>query len=106
MDKEAEASRKLEDLEQIVNNYKHSGYQISLIPESAVNAGVKTTSFISRVNENSFSSSQLGGSQNRNSPDGDRLLADANTGYHPAHLFNLDLRGMVRSNLNTLRKED
>ncbi|KAL1971209.1 hypothetical protein VTN77DRAFT_161 [Rasamsonia byssochlamydoides] len=105
MEKEAEASRKLEDLEQIVKTYNTLGYQNGLIPASAVNAKGLDYELRLNVNENSFSSSQLGGSQHRNSPEGDRLLADANTGYHPAHLVNLDLRGMVRSNLNALRKE-
>lgn len=39
------------------------------------------------------------------SPEADRLLAEPSVGYHPAHLLNLDLRGVVRSNLMNLRKE-
>ncbi|KAL2222773.1 HEC/Ndc80p family-domain-containing protein [Thermoascus aurantiacus ATCC 26904] len=105
MEKEAEASRKLEDLEQIVKVYNTLGYQTSIIPASAVNAKGQDYELRLNVNEGSFSSSQLGGSQTRGSPEGDRLLADAYTGYHPAHLLNLDLRGFVRSNLNALRKE-
>lgn len=105
MEKEAEASRKLEDLEQVVKTYNTLGYQTSLIPETAVNAKGQNYELQIHLNENNFSSSQMTGSQNRNSPDGDRLLADANTGYHPAHLLNLDLRGVIRTNLNTLRKE-
>lgn len=105
MEKEAEASRKLEDLEQIVKSYNTLGYQNALIPASAVNAKGQDYELRLNINESSFSSSQLGGPRHRSSPEGDRLLADANTGYHPAHLINLDLRGMVRSNLNALRKE-
>jgi kinetochore protein NDC80 len=105
MEKEAEASRKLEDLEQIVKAYNTLGYQNGLIPASAINAKGQDYELRLNVNDTNFSSSQLGGSQNRNSPEGDRLLADANNGYHPAHLLNLDLRGVVRSNLNALRKE-
>ncbi|RII05983.1 hypothetical protein CUC08_Gglean009198 [Alternaria sp. MG1] len=35
----------------------------------------------------------------------DRLLHDAGTGYSPAHLLNLDLRGTVKANIIALRKE-
>ena len=104
MEKEAEASRKLEDLEEIVKAYNTLGYQTSLIPSSAVNAKGVDYELSLNVNENSFSASQIGGA-NRISTEGDRLLADPFTGYHPAHLLNLDLRGVIRSNLQTLRKE-
>ncbi|ODM19162.1 putative kinetochore protein ndc80 [Aspergillus cristatus] len=104
MEKEAEASQKLEDLEEIVKAYNTLGYQTSLIPSSAVNAKGVDYELSLNVNENSFSASQIGGA-NRISTEGDRLLADPFTGYHPAHLLNLDLRGIIRSNLQTLRKE-
>ncbi|KAJ5888094.1 hypothetical protein N7495_008135 [Penicillium taxi] len=105
MEKEAEASQKLEDLEQIVKAYNTLGYQTSLIPASAENANGQDFELELRVNENNFSASQIGGSQNRISPEGDRLLAEPFTGYHPAHLLNLDLRGFVRNSLQTLRKD-
>lgn len=105
MEKEAEASRKLEDLEQTVKSYNTFCYQNSLIPSSAVNANGQDYELRLNVNETNFSSSQIGGSQNRNSPEGDRLLADSNGGYQPAHLLNVDLRGIIRTNLNSLRKE-
>jgi kinetochore protein NDC80 len=105
MEKEAEASRKLEDLEQIIKAYNTLGYQTSLIPSSAVNAKGEDYELRLNINETNFSSSQLGRSQNRNSPEGDRLLADANNGYHPTNVLNLDLRGIIRSSLNGLRKE-
>ncbi|GLA68383.1 kinetochore-associated Ndc80 complex subunit ndc80 [Aspergillus tubingensis] len=105
MAKEAEASRKLEDLEEIVKVYNTLGYQNSLIPSSAVNAKGEDYELSLNVNESNFSASQVGGLANRISTDGDRLLADPFTGYHPAHLLNLDLRGIVRSNLQALRKE-
>ena len=105
MEKESEASQKLEDLEEIVKAYNTLGYQTSIIPSSAVNANGIDYELSVNVNENSFSASQIGGAPNRISSDGDRLLAEPFTGYHPAHLLNLDLRGMVRSNLQTLRKE-
>lgn len=104
MEKEAEASRKLEDLEQLVKTYNALGYQNSLIPPTAVNAKGIDYELRLNVNETTFSSSQLGG-PNAISPERDRLLADANTGYQPHHLVNLDLRGKVRSDLNNLRKE-
>ena len=105
MEKESEASQKLEDLEEIVKAYNTLGYQTSIIPPSAVNAKGIDYELSLHVNENSFTASQIGGAPNRISSDGDRLLAEPFTGYHPAHLLNLDLRGMVRSSLQTLRKE-
>ncbi|KAJ8187901.1 hypothetical protein LV164_006069 [Aspergillus fumigatus] len=105
MEKEAEASRKLEDLEEIVKVYNTLGYQTSLIPSTAVNAKGQNYELSLNINDNSFSASQIGGLPNRISSEADRLLAEPFTGYHPAHLLNLDLRGMVRSSLQALRKE-
>ncbi|GLI73323.1 kinetochore-associated Ndc80 complex subunit ndc80 [Penicillium ochrochloron] len=105
MEKEAEASQKLEDLEQIVKAYNTLGYQTSLIPSSAENAKGQDYELTLNVNENNFSASQIGGAPNRMSSEGDRLLAEPYTGYHPAHLLNLDLRGSVRNSLQSLRKE-
>ncbi|RHZ67528.1 kinetochore-associated Ndc80 complex subunit NDC80 [Aspergillus thermomutatus] len=105
MEKEAEASRKLEDLEEIVKVYNTLGYQTSLIPSTAVNAKGQDYELSLNINENSFSASQIGGLPNRISSEADRLLAEPFTGYHPAHLLSLDLRGMVRSSLQALRKE-
>ncbi|PYH43328.1 kinetochore-associated Ndc80 complex subunit NDC80, partial [Aspergillus saccharolyticus JOP 1030-1] len=105
MAKEAEASKKLEDLEEVIKAYNTLGYQNSLIPSSAVNAKGDEYELSLNVNESNFSSSQIGGLPKTISPDGDRLLAEPFTGYHPAHLLNLDLRGAVRSNLQSLRKD-
>lgn len=105
MEKEAEASRKLEDLEEIVKVYNTLGYQTSLIPSTAVNAKGQDYELSLNISDNSFSASQIGGLPNRISSEADRLLAEPFTGYHPAHLLNLDLRGMVRSSLQALRKE-
>jgi len=105
LEKEAETARKLEDLEAIVKRYNSLGYQMSLIPSTAVNAkGNDYEVFlnISDTNNNTFSTSQ---SRHRGSPEGDRLLADINVGYSPMHLLNLDLRGAVRSAFISLRKE-
>lgn len=105
MEKEAEASQKLEDLEQLVKAYNSLGYQTSLIPSSAENAKGQDFELSLIVNESNFSTSQIGGAPNRISSDGDRLLAEPFTGYHPAHLLNLDLRSAVRNSLQSLRKE-
>lgn len=105
MEKEAEASQKLEDLEQLVKTYNSLGYQTSLIPSSAENAKGQDFELSLNVNENHFSTSQIGGAPNRISSEGDRLLAEPFTGYHPAHLLNLDLRGAIRNSLQSLRKE-
>jgi kinetochore protein NDC80 len=105
MEKEKEASEKLEALEEVVKTYNTLGYQASLIPPSAVNAKNQDYELSLNVNESNLSASQIGGAPSMISPEGDRLLAEPYTGYHPAHLLNLDLRGTVRSSLQALRKE-
>ena len=105
MEKEAEASRKLEDLELIVKTYNTLGYQNSLIPSSAVNAKGQDYELLLNVNQSNFAASQIGSTSTMISPEVERLLAEPYTGYHPAHLLNLDLRGAVRSSLQSLRKE-
>ncbi|KIW46787.1 uncharacterized protein PV06_02424 [Exophiala oligosperma] len=101
LEKEAETSRKLEDLEVIVKRYNSLGYQMSLIPSTAVNA--KGADYELSLNiSDSFSTST---SRRRGSPDTDRLLADNNVGYSPVHLLNLDLRGAVRNAFIALRKD-
>jgi kinetochore protein NDC80 len=45
------------------------------------------------------------GSSSGGNADSDRLLADPVTGYQPAHILNLDLRGQVKSSFLGLRKE-
>lgn len=104
-EKELEASRKLEDLERIVEKYNSLGYQIGLIPSTAINAKGKDYELQVVVNEGpNFSSSQMASSQAR-AREGDRLLADPTTGYQPAHILNLDLRGQVKNSFIGLRKE-
>ncbi len=101
-EKELEASRKLEELERAVDKYNSLGYEIGLIPPTAVNAKGHDYELHLNINEGpNFSASQLGASQREN----DRLLADTATGYQPQHLLSLDLRGAVKSNLLSLRKE-
>jgi len=104
-EKEGEASRKLEDLERMVDKYNSLGYQIGLIPATAANAKGKNYELQVTANEGpNFSSSQMGASGTGNS-DSDRLLADPVTGYQPAHILNLDLRGQVKASFLSLRKE-
>lgn len=104
-EKEIEASRKLDDLERMVDKYNSLGYQIGLIPATAVNAKGKNYELQVVVNEGpNFSSSQMGAS-NSGANDSDRLLADPVTGYQPAHILNLDLRGQVKASFLGLRKE-
>jgi len=102
-EKEHEASRKLEELERAVEKYNSLGYEIGLIPSTAVNAKDQDFELRLSISEGpNFSASQVGHSQR---DEGDRLLADSATGYHPQHLLNLDLRGAVKSSLLALRKE-
>ncbi|KAL9631431.1 MAG: hypothetical protein Q9164_005899 [Protoblastenia rupestris] len=103
--KEADANRALEELERAVDKYNSLCYQIALIPSSAANASGQD--FELRLNIDAtpnFSSSQLGASQ-RGGGSNDRLLADTSTGYHPAHVLNLDLRSSAKSQFISLRKE-
>ena len=102
--KEADANKALEDLERVVDKYNSLCYQIALIPSTAANAKSQNYELHLNIDESpNFSSSQLSSSQ-RGSPN-DRLLADSSTGYHPASILNLDLRGMIKSHLVSLRKE-
>jgi kinetochore protein NDC80 len=105
LEKEAETARKLEELEAAVKRYNSLGYQMSLIPATAVNAKGVDYELSLKISDNNFSAS-TSMSGRRGSPDSsDRLLADSNTGYSPVHLLNLDLRGVVRAAFIALRKE-
>ncbi|TPX10199.1 uncharacterized protein E0L32_001396 [Thyridium curvatum] len=105
-DKEVEASRKLDDLERLVDRYNTVAYQIGLIPSTAVNAKGRNFELQVTVNDGpSFTSSQLQGSAGAGSMENERLLVDPITGYQPAHILNLDLRGQVKNNFLALRKE-
>ncbi|KAF8867239.1 hypothetical protein BDZ45DRAFT_638659 [Acephala macrosclerotiorum] len=104
-EKEGEASRKLDELERMVDRYNSMGYQIGLIPSTAPNAKSKNYELQVIVNEGpNFSASQIGSTRG-GTADSDRLLADPVTGYQPAHVLNLDLRGHVKSSFVALRKE-
>ncbi|MCJ1473808.1 kinetochore-associated Ndc80 complex subunit ndc80 [Lambiella insularis] len=100
-EKETEAGSKLADLEVVVDEYNSLCYRVGLLPSTAANAEEKEYELrLALNNAPAFSSSQLGASQYG---DGDRLLADASTGYHPAKVLNLDLRGAIKHQLNSLR---
>lgn len=102
-DKETEASSKLDELERLVDRYNTLGYKIGLIPATAINAKGMSYELAVTVNESDFTGSIIKGSYS--SGGSERLLADPVTGYQPAHILNLDLRGQVRSSLQALRKE-
>ncbi|KAH6618087.1 HEC/Ndc80p family-domain-containing protein [Chaetomium sp. MPI-SDFR-AT-0129] len=103
-EREMEASQRLDELERMVDRYNTVAYQIGLIPATAVNAKGQDYELQVTVNEGpNFTSSQLQGSYGAG--DSDRLLADPTTGYQPAHVLNLDLRGQVKNSFLGLRKE-
>ena len=103
LEKEVETGQKLDELEAIVKRYNSLGYQMSMIPQSAVNArGKKYELGLNIAEGNNFSSST---SFRRRCPEVDRLLADLNVGHSPVHLLSLDLRGAVRSAFVSFRKE-
>lgn len=104
MDRESEASRKLDELERAVDNFNTLAYQISIIPATANNAKGKEYELRVLVSDSpDFTSSNLMASAG--GPTNDRLLVDSTTGYQPGHTLNLDLRGQIRSNFLSLRKE-
>ena len=102
-EKEAEASRKLDELERMVDRYNTLAYQIAIIPPTAANAEGNDYELHLTVNDGpDFTSSQMHGSSG---PTGDRLLVDPTTGYQPAHILNLDLRGRVKNGLVALKND-
>ncbi|KAK3303469.1 HEC/Ndc80p family-domain-containing protein [Chaetomium strumarium] len=103
-EREMEASQRLDELERMVDRYNTVAYQIALIPPTAANAKGQDYELQVTVNEGpNFTSSQMQGSYGPG--ESDRLLADATTGYQPAHILNLDLRGQVKNSFLALRKE-
>ncbi|KAI8965075.1 HEC/Ndc80p family-domain-containing protein [Daldinia sp. FL1419] len=102
-EKEMEASRKLDELERLVDKYNTLAYQIGLIPATAVNAKGVVYELAVTVNESDFTGSVMKGSYSAGGSE--RLLADPVTGYQPAHILNLELRGHVKNNFLALRKE-
>lgn len=105
-EREADASRKLDELERMVDKYNTLAYQIALIPATAANAKGGEYELRVMVNDGpDLGASTLKGSGGAPSPSAERLLADATTGYQPGHVLNLDLRGQIRSSCLALRKE-
>lgn len=103
-EREMEASQRLDELERMVDRYNTAAYQIALIPSTAANAKGRDYELQVTVSEGpNFTSSQLQGSYGAG--DSDRLLADPVTGYQPAHVLNLDLRGQIKNSFLALRKE-
>ena len=99
-DKEADTSAKLDDVERAIDTYNSLCYTIGLIPSTAHNAhGTDFELHLTTKPSAPFSSSHIA------STNSDRLLADPSTGYHPAHVLDLDLRGTVKAQLHSLRKE-
>ncbi|KAL7929055.1 HEC/Ndc80p family domain-containing protein [Trichoderma chlorosporum] len=105
MEKEAEASRRLDELERVVDKYNTIAYQIALIPATAANAKGREYELQVILSENEPNSSNWKSSSTTHTPATDRLLVDATTGYQPGHVLNLDLRGQIRSSFIALRKE-
>jgi len=105
-EKESEASKKLDELERLVEKYNSLCYKISLIPSTAQNAkGVDYELSLTVNTGPNFSSSQMGRSENGQCQEADPLLKDTNSGYLPYHLFNLDLKNTVKDSIVSLRKE-
>ena len=110
LEKEIEATRKLEDLESSVKRYNTLGYQVSLIPNTAANAKGQDYELLLQLTEttNNFSSSTS--KRQRLAPSdeqADRLLASHLTGYKPQTLLPpqlSDLKGTTRTSLFSLRK--
>jgi len=92
-DKETEANSKLSHLESLAREYSSLCYKVGIRDEEF--------ELLVKVNDGHFSSSQIGSSRGV----GDRLLADSETGYHPARILNLDMRGKVKSHIASLRRE-
>lgn len=110
LEKEIEASRRLEDLETVAKRYNTLGYQTSLIPSTASNAKGQDFELVLQLTDtsNNFSSSSNKRSQRSPASEkSDRLLAASLTGYQPQTLLPphmTDLRGTTRATLLTLRK--
>lgn len=104
-EKELDATRRLDDLERMVDQYNTLAYQIGLMPATAVNAKGRDYELQVTVNDGAiFTGSQLKGSFG-DGFENERLLVDPHTGYQPAHILNLDLKGQVRNAFMALHTE-
>ena len=102
-DRELDAGQQLEDLERTVQEYNSIGYQIGIIPSTATNA--KGQEYELSLHVNSAPTFRSSRSQKSGSPEPERLLADANSGYQPQRLLNLDMKGAIKTGIVSLRKE-
>lgn len=101
--KEGDAGQRLEGLERAIQEYNSLGYQIGIIPSTAVNAKGENYELSLLISAGpDFKSSR---SRSSHSPEPDRLLGDASSGYQPQHLLNLDIKGAVKTGILQLRKE-
>ncbi|KAF2718852.1 hypothetical protein K431DRAFT_340444 [Polychaeton citri CBS 116435] len=102
--KEVETAVKLDELESIVQKYNGLGYQVGIVPSSAINAHGYEHELQLNVNKGpDFTTSQLGAT-NQQLYESDRLLHDPAGGYQPYHLINADLKS-AKAQLQSLRKE-
>ncbi|CAK7262806.1 kinetochore-associated Ndc80 complex subunit ndc80 [Sporothrix epigloea] len=108
-EREVDASRRLEELERTVDRYNTLAYQIAVIPSTAANAKGRDYELRVRVNEGpNFAESMDAAAaavRGTGNMETERLLADPMTGYQPAHILSLDLRGHVKNSFLALRKE-
>lgn len=112
-ERELDASQRLDELEHTVDRYNTLAYQIALIPPTAANAKGRDFELRVRVDEGpSFGESTAaaaggegGFGASSGNMENERLLVDPVTGYQPAHILNLDLRGHVKNSFLALRKE-
>ncbi len=102
--KELDAGQKLDSLERTIQEYNSLGYQVGVIPITATRANGQNYELSLTVDKGpDFRSSRTRRSSQSLEPD--RLLADANTGYQPQHLLNLDIKGTIKHSLVLLRRE-
>lgn len=106
-EKEADASRKLEELDRHIEKFNALGYKIGIIPSSAIHAKSVDYELSLTIKDEGadFISSQLGRSQSQDA-DSHRLLRDSTSGYLPDQLLNKDIRpqGSLKNNIVSLRK--
>ena len=93
-EQELEADSQLDKLEVLVDKYNTLAFQVGLIPSTAMHAKGEQHKLVVTVNESIFTNSTVNGLYTVSTATG-RLLADPDTGYPPAHVLSLDLRGRI-----------
>ena len=94
---EVDANAKLSELEGLARQFNSLCYDVGLRGEDY--------ELQVHINDQLFTSSQLGSSQREGGSGGDRLLADGEVGYKPADIIRLDLRERVRNEILALKKQ-